>query len=466
MAFPRSASAGLVGLLAAATTFTSSVATAADSAPSLIRDTEIEAIIQKEAAPVLTASGLRPEDVHFYLLGDKELNAFVAGGQNIFLNTGLIAETENPNQLLGVIAHEAGHIAGGHAARSGDMQRAGLKPFLLTMGLGILAAAAGAPTAGAVLIGNSGWFGTLGALTYSRVQEAAADQAGATALERAGMSGKGLVDFLDNFRYQEVFSEARKYKYFQSHPLSSERIEALRRRVEAMPHYSTVDSPEAIAEHAIMKAKLEGFLNPQQALITYKETDKAFPARYARAIAYYQKKDPDRALSLLDGLLADQPENPYLWELKGQILFEFGRAAEAEPAHRKSVQLKPDAPLFHVNLAQTLIALEKKDRLDEAVVELDRALALEKDNSFAWALLARAYDAKDMPGQARLAAAEAHFAVGEMRDARVFAMRAREQLTRDTPDWRRATDIVLTADPTKDDLKAIARDDRGGPDTN
>jgi predicted Zn-dependent protease len=462
MAFPRRATAALTALLFAGSLFSSTVAAAADPAPGLIRDTEIEEIIKKESAPVLTASGLRPEDVHFYLLGDKELNAFAAGGQNIFLNTGLIAESENPNQLLGVIAHEAGHISGGHLARSGDMQRAGLKPFLLTMGLGILAAAAGAPDAGAVLISNSGWFGTLGALNYSRVQEAAADQAAATALDRAGVSGKGLVDFLDNFRYQEVFSDARKYKYFQSHPLSSERIEALRRRVEAMPHYKDVDSPEAIAEHAILKAKLDGFLNPQQALIKYKETDTGFPARYARAIAYYQRKDPDRALKLVDDLIAEHADNPYLWELKGQILFEYGRPAEAEPAHRKSVQLKPDAPLLHVNLAQTLIALDKKDRLDEAVVELDRALALEKDNSFAWALLAQAYDAKGMPGQARLAAAEAHFAVGEMRDAKVFAMRAREQLPKNTPDWRRATDIVLTADPTKDDLKMIAREDRGG----
>jgi predicted Zn-dependent protease len=463
MAFPRRASLVAASLLAATAVFSANVAAAADTAPGLIRDTEIEEIIKKESAPVLVASGLRPEDVHFYLLGDKELNAFVAGGQNIFLNTGLIAETETPNQLLGVVAHEAGHIAGGHAVRSGDMQRAGLKPFLLTMGLGILAAAAGAPDAGAVLISNSGWFGTLGALSYSRVQEAAADQAGATAMERAGYSGKGLVEFLDNFRYQEVFSDARKYKYFQSHPLSSERIEALRRRVETLPHYNTPDTPEMIAEHAIMKAKLDGFLSPQQALIKYKETDTGFPARYARAIAYYQLKEPDRALKLIDALIAEHEDNPYLWELKGQILFEFGRAPEAEPAHRKSVQLKPDAPLFHVNLAQTLIALEKKDRLDEAVVELNKALALEKDNSFAWALLAQAYDAKNMPGQARLAAAEAHFAVGEMRDAKVFALRAREQLTKDTPDWRRATDIVLTADPTKDDLKVIARDDRGGP---
>ena len=180
------------------------------------------------------------------------------------------------------------------------------------------------------------------------------------------------------------FSDARKYQYFRSHPLSADRIEALRRRVEGAPHYGVTDSPEALAEHQIIKAKLDAFMNtPQQTYIKYSEKDTSFVARYARAIAYYQDKNPDKALAAIDSLLKDQPNNPYLWELKGQVLFEFGRAPEAEAAHRRSVELKPDAPLFHINLAQTLIALEKKDRLDEAIVELKKALAVENDNAFA-----------------------------------------------------------------------------------
>ena len=159
-----------------------------------------------------------------------------------------------------------------------------------------------------------------GALGYSREQESRADQAGATLLDKAGLSGKGLADFFDNFRYQEVFDQSRRYAYFRSHPLSSDRIEALRAKVERLPHYDAVDSPDELAEHEIMKAKLEGFLNPQVALMKYKETDNGFPARYARAIAYYQIKEPDRALGILDPLITDHPDNPYLWELKGQIL--------------------------------------------------------------------------------------------------------------------------------------------------
>jgi predicted Zn-dependent protease len=172
----------------------------------------------------------------------------------------------------------------------------------------------------------------LGALGYSRDQESRADQAGAGFLEATGQSGRGLVEFFDNFRYQEVFDQSRRFAYFRSHPLSGDRIDALRSRVEKLPHYNAVDDPASLAEHEIMKAKLEGFINPGVAIVKYKENDRAFPARYARAIAYYQMKEPDRALKILDGLIAENPNNPYLWELKGQILFEFNRVKEAEGA--------------------------------------------------------------------------------------------------------------------------------------
>jgi predicted Zn-dependent protease len=435
----------------------------AQAAPGIIRDTEIEAILDEDARPVLLAAGLNPKDVRIHLIGDKSLNAGAAAGQNMFINTGLIQETENPNQLIGVIAHETGHIAGGHMARSGEMQKAGMRPFLLTMGLGILAAAAGAPDAAAALMGSAGQFGTLGALGYSREQEARADQAAVTYLERAKISSAGLVQFFDNFRYNEVFSEARRFPFFQSHPISSERIELLRRRAEEQPSYKVPDSPEAIAKHELMKAKLQAFLDPPQLTFAkYKETDTSFAARYARAIAYYKALETEKALKLIDGLIAEHPDNPYLYELKGQVLFESGRTAEAEAPHRKSVELKPDAPLLRVNLAQTLLAEEQKTRdlakVDDAINILEGALALEKDNAFAWRLMAQARDARGESGAARLAAAEENFSVGDMTQARIFAMRARELLPKNTPEWRRATDIVLVADPSKDDLKLVAGD--------
>ncbi|MCK5908544.1 MAG: M48 family metallopeptidase [Caulobacter sp.] len=434
------------------------VALAQDGGPSLIRDTEIEEILHHDADPIFAAAGLDPRNVRILIVGDKSLNAFATQGLQMGLNTGLILQTENPNQLRGVIAHETGHLAGGHPIRSDEMMRAGLKPMILTMGLGILAALAGSPDGGAALIANSQYAGALGALGYSREQESRADQAGAGFLEATGQSGRGLVEFFDNFRYQEVFDQARRFAYFRSHPLSSERIEVLRSRVERQPHYSAVDTPEDIAQHEVMKAKLEGFINPQVALMKYKETDASFPARYARAIAYYQMKDPDRSLKLIDGLIADNPDNPYLWELKGQVLFEFNRIALAEEPQRKSVQLKPDAALLRVNLGQTLINLNDPAKVEEGVKELKRSLLNEPDNTVAWRLLAQAYDKQKKDGEARLATAEQYFSLGAVREARVFAMRARELLPKDTPDWRRATDIVLASRPSNQDLKDLAKD--------
>jgi predicted Zn-dependent protease len=169
-------------------------------------------------------------------------------------------------------------------------------------------------------------------------------------------------------------------------------------------------------------------------------------------------KEPDKAIRLIDGLLTEQPENPYLWELKGQVLFEFGRAVEAEAPQRRSVALKPAAPLLHINLGQTLIALDDKTKVEEGVGELKKALAAEGDNAEAWRLLAQGYDKRGQEGLARLATAEYDFNIGDMTQARIFAMRAREKLPRNTPEWRRATDIVLVSKPSKDDLQQLARE--------
>ena len=430
---------------------------AAQDKETLIRDTEIEEILHKDAEPILGAAGIDPKSVQILIVGSKDLNAFAAP-RVMGVNTGLILQTKTPNELQGVMAHEVGHLAAGHVARSGEMTRAGMKPFLLTMGLGLLAGLAGSGDAAVGLMSSAGYFGTLGVMGYSREQEARADQAGATLLEKAGLSGKGLADFFDNFRYQEVFDEARRFAYFRSHPLSSDRIDSLRTRVEHQPHYGEVDSAAATAEHAIMKAKLDGFLNPQSAIVKYAETDKSYPARYARAIAYYQMREPDKALKQIDALLQEQPDNPYLWELKGQVLYEFGRTKEAEAPQRRSVQLKPEAPLLHVNLGQTLIAQDDNAKVDEGIAELKKALTWEGDNAEAWRLLAQGYDKRGQEGLARLATAEYQFNIGDMTQARIFAMRAREKLPRNTPDWRRATDIVLVSKPSKDDLKELARE--------
>jgi predicted Zn-dependent protease len=337
-----------------------------------------------------------------------------------------------------------------------------MQPMLMTMALGALAIAAGAPDAGAVLLGNSQYFGTLSAIRYISYQEGEADNTAARALERAGESGKGLVDFFENFRSQEVFSDARRYPYFRTHPLSSDRIENLRRLVAEQPHYTHRDSPERMAEHALVLAKIHAFMDaPNATLRAYPATDTSVAARYARAIAWYRDGQTEKALSAVDVLLGEEPENPYYWELTGQILFEEGRAAEAVGAHQRSVDLKPDAPLLRVNLGHALLESNDPARLDQAVNELRRAAALEKDNTLAWRLLAQAYARQGKEGEARLASAEMYFAGGAEDQAAQFAMRARDMLPRGSAEWTRAMDIVFASGATQDDVdEAVRRNER------
>lgn len=462
MAWPRRLASGV----AAAILATGFIGAGDASAQSIIRDTEVEAIIREWSDPVFDAMGLEPDDVTILLINDPTLNAFATRGQIMGLHTGLILETDNPGQLLGVIAHEAGHIKNRHTLRDGA-QDAGMQPFLVSMALGALAIAAGAPDAGAALLGSSGYFGTIGALQYMQSQEGEADLTGAQALDRAGLSARGLVEFFEEFRAQEVFSDARRYPYFRSHPLSSQRIENLRRPVAALPNHDVPEDPGRIAQHALMLAKIDAFLNPpNQVLRTYRESDTSLPARYARAIARYRQGHTDQAVAAVDDLIAEDPDNPYYWELKGQILFEAGSPADAVPAHRRAVELMPqDAPLLRINLAHALIETHDADVLETAVTELRRATIDEPNNPMAWRLMAQAYASLGQEGEARLASAEYHYAVGQRQRATEFALRARDMLDPGSIEWRRAVDIVLASGATPEDLEDFDRRQRERPRT-
>lgn len=455
MALPRRLVSGVAAAAVLATgLFTAETA----SAQSIIRDTEVESIIREWSDPVLDAMGLEPDDVTILLINDPTLNAFATRGQIMGFHTGLILETDNPGQLLGVIAHEAGHIKNRHTLRDGASD-AGMQPFLVSMALGALAIAAGAPDAGAALLGSSGYFGTIGALQYMQSQEGEADLTGAQALDRAGLSARGLVEFFEEFRAQEVFSDARRYPYFRSHPLSSRRIENLRRPVENLPNHDAVEPEHWAGQHALMLAKIDAFLNPPaQTFRTYRESDTSLPARYARAIAWYRQGETQRAVDAVDVLIAEDPENPYYWELKGQILFEAGSPADAVPAHARAVELMPqDAPLLRINLAHALIETHDETVLERAITELRRATIDEPNNPMAWRLMSQAYATLGLEGEARLASAEFHFSVGQQRQATQFALRARDMLDPGSVEWRRAVDIVLASGATPEDLEDLDR---------
>lgn len=415
---------------------------------SLIRDTEIEEIVRGYADPLLTAAGLRTADVDIYLVADQELNAFVAGGQNMFFHTGIITQSETPNQLKGVIAHEIGHISGAHLARSGDGMAAARAPMFVSLGLGVLAALAGEGGAAGALMASSQQFGALSYLTYSRQQEARADQAALQFLEASGQSANGLVAFFERFRYQEVMSNARRFAYFRSHPLSSERISNLRQRAAASPYVDALDTPQEQDDLIRMQAKIYGFLSPPRQVYTrYPESDRSLPARYARSAAYYHEGRLDRARGEIESLIEDEPENPYFHELHGQMLFESGRTEESIAPHARAVELMPTAPLLRINLAIAMIATGNDSYLDEAERHLRTALDIERDNAFAWYQLSMVHERNGDTALAQLAVAESAYAVGDEQRARQFAGRARQSLETGTPAWIRATEIESVIEP-------------------
>lgn len=418
------------------------------SAQGLIRDAEIEHILRAYSDPLFEAAGLKPDDVNIYIVQDDTLNAFVAAGQNMFLHTGLIMEARTPGELKGVIAHETGHMALGHnITRNAAMGNAG-NVSLITMGLGALALFAGAPDAALALFGSASQFGILSFFKHTRSEEAASDLFGVHLMEKTGQSADGNVSFMENFRYQELMSESRRDPYFRAHPVSSDRVAAISRRAATISTKGNPDKPEDIEDLAMMKAKLVGFIGPAARVASrYPATDQSLPAKYARAIAAYRAVDIKSSLTQTDALIAEQPDNPYFQELKGQILFESGRAEESVEWHRKSVELAPQHALLKVNLARSLIATKDEAATKEAEGLLMDAIHLEPDNSFAWNQLAVVYANQGRIGDADLATAEEAYHRGDMARAFVFARRAVDKLDRNTPNGQRADDIMALSDP-------------------
>lgn len=418
------------------------------NAQSFIRDAEIEQILHNYTDPILIAAGLIPEDVGLYIINDQSLNAFVANGQRIHLNTGLIVQAETPGQLKGVIAHETGHIAGGHGVQRIQDMRVASRPALISIGLGILAMAAGAGEAGAALIASSQQFAALNFFTHTRVQEASADQMAVNFLTATGESSIGLIEFFEKFRYQEVISESRRYPYFRSHPLASDRIRSLRDRANETGLIDVPPTPEDVAKLEIMHAKLIGFLEPPARVYQrYPLTDLSEPARYARSIAAMQAADTTAAITEIDALIEIAPENPYYHELKGQILFEHGRASESIAPLEESLRLLPNQPLILIAYARSLVARGKEGDVIAGEEALRDALIAEPDNAFAWAQLAIALESQGLRPEAQLATAESSYYVGDYQRAYSFASRAVRELDAGTHDARRAGDIRNATDP-------------------
>jgi predicted Zn-dependent protease len=416
------------------------------SAQSILRDSETEALFHDISKPLIEAAGLDPKSVDVVLLNDPEINAFVATGQTVYIQSGLVLAADNVDQLQGVIAHELGHVAGGHAIRSSDGQGEAMGIQIATMVLGAIAAAAGAGDAGMGIMA-AGQRAALGSfLAFTRAQESSADAAGASYLSKAGISGKGTLDFFGKLQNQEYrLGVFRTDSYDSTHPISSERIAALTEKFQADPAWNRPSDPKLEARFQRVKAKLYGFVNPKQAIIKYPESDTSVPAHYARAYAYHISAYPDKALSEANALLEVAPSDPFFLELKGQILLESGKPKEAIAPLRKSVEEDSDFPLISAMLGHALIATEDPANFAEAKQVLKAAVGRDNRNPFAWYQLGIIYEREGDYGRAALATAERSNLEDEPKLALTSAEMAMKAIPQGTPDYLRAQDIALVS---------------------
>ncbi|MDH3739046.1 MAG: M48 family metalloprotease [Alphaproteobacteria bacterium] len=409
----------------------------------LVRDAEIENIIRRYATPIFNAAGLSADDVNIHLVRDDRLNAFVAGGQRLFINTGLLVRAESPNAVIGVIAHEAGHIAGGHLARIQDeLRNAEIKSILAAIvGVAVGAATGDGAAAGTIVRGGQGAALT-DLLKYSRTQEAAADSAALKYLDATGQSARGIADFFRLLQHDIRLRGGREHPYLSSHPLTNDRISVIENHLALSRFADTPVPRQQLIDHQIMRAKLIGFTQPlKNVLRIFPETDKSIPARYARSTAHYLEGNLAAAVPLIDGMIAEAPQNPYFHELKGQMLFENGRIADSLDPYRKSVELAPREPLLRTALARAQIETGDSALLEEARAHLDAAASREPRMREIWRLTTIVNGRLGKMGDMALAQAEFELLGGEYVAARTLADRALDQLPTGSSGWLRAQDI-------------------------
>lgn len=434
----------LAALLLVAAIFVPSPARA--QSMKLIRDAEIEADIRAMASPVWQAAGINPDDVRIVLIEDRRLNAFVAGGMNIFIHTGLIQATEDPLELIGVIAHETGHIAGGHLVRTKRAVENASIEAMLAMVLGVAAAVGtGDSSAGAAVISGGQHIAQRSILSFSRTQEASADQAGISFLRGAGLSPIGLYKFMQKLEGEELLPESRQTEYVRTHPLTRDRVEVMRHAVEQSRYGDRPAPADWVEMHHRVVAKLNGYLSPASALRSYRDDD-SVAGRYAVAIANYRRGQVAAALAGVDALLAEEPGNPWFHELKAQILFEDGKVAQAVPQYQAAVAAAPQSGLLHQALGHALLERGEKGDLEEAVTQLTRALSTERKSPEIHRLLATAYGQLGVDSMARLHLAEEALLQGDRATAKGQANAALKGLEPNTPAWYRARDILAAAD--------------------
>jgi predicted Zn-dependent protease len=418
---------------------------------SILRDTETEEMLKSFEMPLARAAGLSTDATKVWLVGDNEVNAFASfgeGGENIFIFSGIVLYTHTANELIGVMAHETGHIKAGHLIRGEIGMQKAMIPMLLSMVAGVAAMLAGAGQAGMVIM-SAGQAMAEGQFNqFSRVQESTADQIGARLLNATHQSPKGMLDMFARMASEDAKRDIyyRQDPFAVDHPIDQDRTAALQDFVDASPYRDVKDSPQVAHTFEMVQAKLAGFVLPvQEALDRYPVSNTSEPARYARAMIYLRKPDLQKALAETNSLIQDEPNNPYFYEVLGQIYLSMAKPALSIPAYQKAVDLKPQAPQLRLGLATAELATENAAMAPAALQNLKAANLVENDDVLTWYETAQAYSFLKNEPMANLATAEAYYNADSMKQAIVFATRARRDLTQGSPEWQQANDILGAA---------------------
>jgi predicted Zn-dependent protease len=451
--------AALALALALALAPISALAEEKEKGPPILRDTETEQLLRDYSRPILRAAGLEKQNIQVTIINESVFNAFVADGHRIFVNYGALMQSETPNQIIGVLAHETGHLAGGHLAKLHEQLERAQTQAVIAMLLGAGALAAGAKSgngnngladAGAAAIVGPQEMIRRSLLSYVRGQEENADRAGVKFLTATGQSATGMYDTFKRFTNDSLFAAHGADPYVQSHPMPAERVAALEEMARTSPYWDKKDDPALQMRHDMMRAKISAFMERQDTVYRrYPISNTGMPARYAHAITTYLHGDLHNALTQIDGLIAAQPNNPYFYELRGQALLEGGRPAEAIAPLRKAVQLSNNAPLIEMLLGQALVASDNKAYAEEAIGILRAAVARETEAPLGYLQLAMAYSRKGDLAEADLASAQAAYLRGDNKTARDLASRAKTRFAVGTPGWVKADDIITAKPPPK-----------------
>ncbi len=425
--------------------------------PRLLRDTEIEQLLREYTRPILRAAGLEKQNIQVVIINDGSFNAFVADGRRIFVNYGALTQSLTPNQLIGVLAHETGHLAGGHLSKLREQLSRAQTQMIIAMLLGAGAVVAGGGrSGGASEVGMAALMGPQemirrNLLSYQRQQEENADRAGVKFLNATGQSSKGMYETFKRFGADSLFAARGADPYQMSHPMPAERVAALEELAKASPYWEKKDDAALLLRHEMMRAKTAAFMErPDSVARRYPSNVDTLPARYARAISAYLHGSLSNALPQIDALIQAQPANPYFYELRGQALLERGRPADAITPLRRAVQLSNNAPLIEMLLGQALVASDNKAYTEEAIAILRAAVAKETEAPIGYMQLAMAYGRKGDYAQADLASAQAAYLRGDNKTARDLATRAKTRFAVGTPGWVKADDIVSAKQPGKD----------------